>query len=227
MFSLNQNQRLLWLTLIWERDCLTGKKKRKLRPVQAERKVLSTRWEAIIYKMCKLCKLVPLLSRCWMASNNEMVISLQGKLFRVTQCSITHPVTHLPPSPGPGSHRRWKKPQGRSVVICCPLDSFILICGFLHCREWTSPSHPCFSNLHLMALKNQKHVFHISQMHQHLDLGKPKWYWLAISRSRIAIGPVVSTLVHIICSELKKIIKNPWLLFCFQLKKTGHNPQTV
>lgn len=126
LFSLNQSQPLLWLTPIWERECLTYKKKRKLRPVQAERSFVY-----LIEKQSfiRLCKWAPLFSRCWMASNNETVISLKGKLLRVTQCSIRHPVTRLLPSPRPGSHTRWEKPPGRRVITCC-------IIGFIQNDLW-------------------------------------------------------------------------------------------
>lgn len=118
-----------------------------------------------------------------MASNNEIVISLKGRLFRDTQCSSRLPVSRLSPAPRAGSPpEKSYQAGGKSYVIS--LDrSFIMICGLLHCHQWTSHSCLWFSNLYPMALKNQKYVFRISQMHQRLDLGKPKCCWLAISRS--------------------------------------------
>lgn len=140
--------------------------KRKPRPMQADRKVLPILWGAIIYKTMQIWSSLVQMS-------NEMVTSLKGTLFRVIPCSVRHAVTHLSPSPRPGSHTMREKPQGRRVVTCCPLDSSILICGFLHCLEWTPHSHLWFSNLHPMALKTQKYVLHISQMHQHQTLVNP------------------------------------------------------
>jgi hypothetical protein len=71
------------------------------------------------------------LFRCWMTLHNEMVTSLKGRLFRVTLCSMRHAVTHLSPSPRPGSHTMWEKPQGRSF-------SYLLSTGFIHTDMWIS-----------------------------------------------------------------------------------------
>lgn len=146
-----------------------------------------------------------------MAFNNEMVTSLKGTLFRVITCSVRHAVTHLSTLPQARltHNARKRSPKGREVVTCCPLDSSILICGFLHCLEWTPALISRFSNLHPMALKTQKYVLHISQMHQHQTLVNPSGVGYP---GYIAICPAVNTLFRIICSELKKIVKNPWLL---------------
>ena len=138
--------------------------KRKPRPVQADRKVLSTFWGAIIYKTMQISSSLVQMLNGFSQWNGDF---LEAHSLQSQPVLNEDAVTHLSPSPRPGSHTMWEKPQGRRVVTYCPLDSSILIRGFLHCLEWTPHSHLWFSNLHPMALKTQKYVLHISQMHQH------------------------------------------------------------
>lgn len=109
--------------------------------------------------------------------------------------------------PRQGSATREKPPGRREVIHHWTTHSFILVCAFLHCHQCSSHSHLFwFSNWYPVALKNQKGVFPVSQMLQHLDCSKPKRCWLATSRPH-SYNPVVNNLFHIICSELKKKIK--------------------
>ena len=117
-----------------------------------------------------------------MASNNEIVISFKGELFRDTQCSsrLRHPSLTCPQ----GRLTTRKKLPGRREVICYVTGLLIHNeLWTLHSHQWTSHSHLWSSNLYPVALKNQKYVFCMSQMHQCPDLGKPKCCCLAISRS--------------------------------------------
>lgn len=113
LFTLNQNQPFLWSTLIWERDWDVKRREHLGQCRLREKFLYSFEKQSFI----RLCRLARLFSRCWMTSNNEMVISLKGKLFRVTQFSIRHSVTQPFPFLRPGSPTR-EKPPGRKEVAC-------------------------------------------------------------------------------------------------------------